>query len=58
MEILANWFHFLHKLATHTAIIGHTPKVDLDLLRFVQYERMPKSNFTPTHVLMHLLNYI
>ena len=30
-------FRFFHKLATHRAIIGHTPKVDLDLLRVEQY---------------------
>ena len=36
MAILANWFHFFHKLATYRAIIGHTPKVDLDLFRVMQ----------------------
>ena len=37
MTIFANGFHFFHKLATNRAIIGQTPKVDLDLLRVVQY---------------------
>ena len=31
MAIFANIFHCFHKLATHRAIIGHTPKVDLEL---------------------------
>ena len=38
MAIFANWFFFFfHKLGTHRAIIGHTPKLDLDLLRVVQF---------------------
>ena len=36
MTIFANWFHFFHKLATQRAIMGNTPKDDLDLLRVVQ----------------------
>ena len=36
ISLITNWFHSFHKQRTHRAIIGHTPKVDLDLLRVEQ----------------------